>query len=340
MSENIILKMVFITNPCAIMSSGDEAHLGISSPKSPRWMIASTDTGRGFLFCKRTPIKEMVSIMSKDNDYKLGDAFKKQVIGYIERCHLEDGGYFFARVPPSSGTDTRFAVKSLAILGSKPRNSESIINFFLSQVREETLGGITGIYNAVEVITELSYMSTELKDYIKDRVMIWQNEAGGFGALKNVDIEVVSELQETYQAVKVIKMTDTHFDERRVTRFVFSLLNLDGGYGRNGHSTLASTFYATAIYKLLRFNCATTPNTIMYLKKKENLQVQFIEDLFWLVKGLANLGEKFHFQNKLIDFILECQRHNGGFSRASIMGIPTLEYTYYALSILNEAGFL
>jgi len=37
---------------------------------------------------------------------------------------------------------------------------------------------------------------------------------------------------------------------------------------------------------------------------------------------------------------MECQRANRGFSRATAMGIPTLEYTFYALSILKEVGAL
>ncbi|MBN1160839.1 MAG: hypothetical protein JXA17_02680 [Dehalococcoidales bacterium] len=273
-------------------------------------------------------------------DTKLGSSFKKKVIEYIERCHLEDGGYFFARIPPSSGTDTRIAVKSLAIFGSMPGNPDSIMNFFLNQVKDETLNDINGIFNAIEVIAELGRISPGLRNYARDRIMFRQNEAGGFGNLEDIDVEVASELQQTYQAVKVLKVIGAPFDESKVNRFISSLLNHDGGYGRNGHSTLASTFYATAIYKLLGVNCPATSSTVSYLKKKKNYRMQFIEDLFWMVKSLVNLGERFHFRNEHINFVLKCQRDNGGFSRAPVMGIPTLEYTYYALNILNEAGLL
>ena len=272
---------------------------------------------------------------------RLGRSFRKEVVNYIERCYLEDGGYFFARIPPSSGTDTYFAVKSLAILDVKPRNPESVVNFFLSQVREDTLSGVTGIFNAIEVIDELSHVSSDLRSYAKERVVVWQNEAGGFGALENIDVEVSSELQETYRAVKVLKTIGAAFDEERVILFVSSLLNRDGGYGRNGHSTLASTFYATAIYKLLVVYTGDLASTSAYLRKREeNWQVQFIEDLYWLVEGLANLGEKSNLPDRVTSFVLECQRPNGGFSRATVMGIPTLEYTFYALSILHEIGAL
>ena len=272
---------------------------------------------------------------------RLSRSFRREVVRYIERCYLEDGGYFFARIPPSSGTDTYFAVKSLAILDVKPRNPESVVNFFLSQVSDDTLGGVTGTFNAVEVIDELGHVSDDLRSYAKERVVVWQNEAGGFGALENIDVEVSSELQETYRAVKVLKTIGVSFDGEKITHYISSLLNRDGGYGRNGHSTLASTFYATAIYKLLVVYTGDLAITSAYLRKREeNWQVQFIEDLYWLVEGLANLGEKSNLPDRVTSFVLECQRPNGGFSRATVMGIPTLEYTFYALSILHEIGAL
>ena len=64
--------------------------------------------------------------------------------------------------------------------------------------------------------------------------------------------------------------------------------------------------------------------------------MQFIEDLYWLVGGLDNLGEKCNSPERTLRFVMECQRENGGFSRATIMGLPTLEYTFYAVLILHE----
>jgi len=271
----------------------------------------------------------------------MSDTFRREVVNYIERCHLEDGGYFFARIPPSSGTDTCFAVKSLALLDVKPQNPKTVASFFLRQIKEGTLIGITGIFSAVEVINELGQITDELRSYAQKQIMTWQNRAGGFGALDDIYIEVPSELEETYRAVRILKVIDTMLDEEVINSFVFSLLNRDGGYGRNRHSTLASTFYATEIHKLLGVDTQKLDSTRAYLRRREKTwRIQFIEDLFWLVEGLANLGEKSNFPDRVTEFVLECQRQNGGFARAGIMGIPTLEYTFYALSILKELGFL
>jgi len=284
---------------------------------------------------------EEIMLKEYETSYRLGHDFRREVVKYIERCHLIDGGYFFARIPPSSGLDTYCAVKSLSILGVKPDRPEAIVDFFLNDIKQGTLGGMTGIFLAVEVLNELGRMTDELKHYAQPRIMALQNEAGGFGAYKDIDVEVPSELQDTYRAVRVLKIIGADFDRDKVNRFTLSFLRPDGGYGARGLSTLASTFYATEIHKLLGMEAAKLTATKDYLRKREeNWQVQFIEDVYWLILGLANLGEKTNVPDRVTRFVMMCQRSNGGFSRATIMGIPTLEYTFYALSILREAGVL
>jgi len=276
-----------------------------------------------------------------EDSYELSHSLRREVTKYIERCHLEDGGYFFARVPPSSGLDTYCAVKSLSILGVKPERPEATADFFLNDVKEGTIGGMTGIFLTVEVLNELGRLTDKVKDVAQTRVMALQNKAGGFGSYQDVDIEVPSELQDTYRAVRILKTIGADFDREKVNRFTSDFLRPDGGYGAKGYSTLASTFYATEIHRLLGMKPAKLSATRDYLRKREeSWQVQFIEDVYWLVLSLANLDEKTNVPDRVTRFVMMCQRSNGGFSRATIMGIPTLEYTFYALSILREAGVL
>jgi len=273
--------------------------------------------------------------------YRLDHSFRQGVISYIERCRLDDGGYFFARVLPSSGMDTYCAVKSLSLLGTKPERPEEVTGFFLNQMEEGSINGITGLFYAAEVLHELGQITEEFRDYALRRLRPLRNKAGGFGAYEDVDVEVPSELQDTYRAVRTLNIIQEDLDREKITCFVSGFLNPDGGYGSKGYSTLASTFYATAIYRLLRLHNPGMTTTKGYLRRREQKWlVQFIEDLYWLVEGLANLSEKPIYPDRFTMFVLECQRHNGGFSRATIMGIPTLEYTFYALSILKGTGVL
>jgi hypothetical protein len=279
--------------------------------------------------------------VSYHHGLELESSFKKDVTGYIKSCHLEDGGYFFARVLPSGGLDTYFAVKSLSILGVKPDRPTTTAGFFTKDIKTGRLEGAAGIFLAVEVLNELGRLNDEVRSYTVPRIMALQNDTGGFGAYENIAVEVTSELEETYQAVKALQTLGAEPDKQKVGRFVSGLLNPDGGYGREGYSTLASTYYATEIYKLLYTEHEKLTVTRDYLRKREaDWQVNFIEDLYWLAGGLDNLGEKPNYPDKIFGFVMECRRTNGGFTRFTEMGITTLEYTYYALALLNEVGVL
>ena len=278
------------------------------------------------------------------NMHRLDYSLRQQLIEYIESCQVEDGGFFFARVPPSSAVDTYFAVKSLHMIGEKPRRPWAIVDYFLNRAKNNSIYGLGDIFAAVEVMNELDQkMIPSLRDRAQ-RIRHLQNKAGGFGAIENIDIEVPSELEDTYRAIRALGIIGTDFDEQKAARFVSSLLNPDGGYGGHGFSTLASTFYATEIQKLLEIELRKLNSTRDYLRDKEDKwranfdkgQVDFIENLFWLVKGLANTGEKSNIPERITEFVMACQKANGGFARTTIMGIPTLEYTFYALSILYE----
>jgi len=317
-------------------------------------MIASTSAaGRGFFNgLERGDMDSFTLKQRVLNEYDsplVGRSFRRKVTDYVENRYLEeDGGYCFYRIPPSSGMDTYFAVKSLSILGLKPQHPEAVVNFILNQVKEDSTAGVIGVFATVEVIGELSQIPEGFRDYAQQRVMALQNNAGGFGTLENFDVEVTSELHETYRAVKILRTLNVHFDEEKVTRFVLALLNPDGGYGRERRSTLASTFYATAIHKSLGAEPREFAKTKGYLRSKENdwLEaikkglVYYLEDLFWLVGSLTNLGQNSNFPDQVTRFVVDCQVPPFyGFARAT-RGIATLENTFYALSILREVGAL
>jgi hypothetical protein len=152
-----------------------------------------------------------------EDSFEMSHSLRWKVVKYIEQCHLEDGGYFFARVPPSNGLDTYFAVKSLSILGVKPDYPEAIADFFLTNLKEGTFGGMTGIFITVEVLNELGRLTNDIKNYAQTQIMALQNKAGGFGAYQNIDVEIPSELQNTYRAIRVLTTTGANLIGRRLT---------------------------------------------------------------------------------------------------------------------------
>ena len=263
-----------------------------------------------------------------------------RAVKYMESCRLEDGGYFFARIPPSSALDTYFAVKSLRILKMGPGRPQAVVNWILRRIKDSSLSGLDSVFLAAEILSELGYPVDVLRGYVP-RVMALQNKAGGFGTVKHLYVEVTSELEATYQALRALQILKVDFDKQGVVRFALRSLNPDGGFGGQGHSNLATTFYATEILRLLGFDMESLAMTKEYLRERENgWQLNFIEDVFWVVEALANFGEKSNIAGRVTQFVRACQRDNGGFARATAIGIPTLEYTFYGVSILKEIGVL
>ncbi|KTB49346.1 prenyltransferase/squalene oxidase repeat-containing protein [Dehalogenimonas alkenigignens] len=261
-------------------------------------------------------------------------------VQYIESCRLVDGGYFFARVPPSSGLDTYFAVMGLSLLGLKPVILAEVEAFVHNGLLKDEPVHLGGLFVAAETLDKLGCLTDELKYRIRRAVTAFKNQFGGYGAFEHLDVAIPSELQGTYRAMKVLHTIGANrIDAGEVGCFVENWHNGDGGYGGRGRSNLASTFFATSIACLGGFELIDRYSTIAYLRRKEtNREYQYIEDLYWLATALDNLGGSLADRSGATEFVRRCRRRGGGFARATAIGIPTLEYTFYALSILKLAG--
>lgn len=267
-------------------------------------------------------------------------SLRMHVRQYIERCRLDDGGYFFARIPPSSAMDTYYAVKSLSILGLEPEQKKATKQFFLTALKNSNLISINGLFAAVETLADLN-SSYKLPARYLARINRLRNSMGGFGAVHNLDIEVVSELETTYRVLKILTRLNLDYDERQIVSFVLAFQNKDGGFGKAGVSTLASTFYATSIFKLLDYRGNELLPALNYLRGKESARtLNFIEDIYWFSHSMVQLGHQPQSMDWMLSFVMACQRTNGGFARKDVMGIPSLEYTFYAVSILKVLAAL
>jgi hypothetical protein len=268
------------------------------------------------------------------------NSLRGQVRQYVEKCHLEDGGYFFAMMPPSSAMDTYYAVKTLSLLGVKPDRPGEIEGFFLNALKKNYFMGLNGLFSAAGVLHELNVENKSLYRYLP-KLKLMRNSVGGFGIIENLDLEVVSELETTFRVLSVLNSLGRDFNKQQIINFVLRFNNADGGFGKGHISTLASTFYATEIFKLSMYDSAELKLTVSYLRDRENIwRLNFIEDIYWLSSSLSNLGQKTSITEWAISFVKACQRPNGGFARKDVMGIPTLEDTFYAISILKTLSYI
>jgi hypothetical protein len=275
---------------------------------------------------------------------------KQKIINYIEDCHLADGGYFFAKVEPSSGLDTYLAVKTLKLLGAKTKNTKSIALFWKQEEADGNLDDLFMIFLAVETFKESGLQVGVFKKYRKYLIDYYKNiiprsaftysenkklSKKSFSSAMNYLNAVGKELQDLFYLVILnydlkIKIVD----KQKITKLVVSLQNKNGGFGRSGESHLMATYYALSILKLLSFDFSVRETVYDYLIKQWD-RCDFLEDLFCIVESLALIRKPLPDINKVLNFVDACQRNNGGFGRAPVMSVPTIEDTYRAVSIIK-----
>jgi len=288
-----------------------------------------------------------LSLAGRNEAARMGDIlaqeWRQQVIEYVEKCHLEDGGYFFAQVAPSNCRDTYFAIGSLRLLGIRPPEISETVRFVVQQSRVSTgLGLLFGVFFITESLRQLGCSVGWLSEEYAPWILRLQDGSGGFGHGVCL-IDVFSELENTYMAVKTLKALGiTRWNERKAVDFVLSYMNSDGGFGEGGCSNLMSTYYAAEILTLIGHGLRGITGLARYLREVERNwdKLYFLDQVFFLISAQSRLGQKPLFPEAVCDFVLQCQRTNGGFARARPIGISTLESTYHALAILSHINAL
>ena len=263
----------------------------------------------------------------------------RHIVRYVKSRQTPDGGYFFARVPPSGAQDTYHAIKCLRLLGRKPARVAAVKRWLIAAADSGIAHNLRGLYFLSEAYSQLQMSIDPLLRGV-DSVWALQNSYGGFGMAGRVYVEVPSELEGTYCAVVALQNLGVPLDAKHVATFVQQFQNADGGFGGEGRSILASTYYALATLVRLGHSAEHAQETLAWLREREECWgVQYLEDLFSLVQALEALGEGVRYREKATAFTLRCQRPSGGFGRAH-WGIATLEDTHHAVAILKSVGYL
>jgi hypothetical protein len=273
---------------------------------------------------------------------------KKEIVSYIEKCHLSDGGYFFAQVEPSSGLDTYLAVKTLRLLGIKTKNTKSIASFWKREALEGNLDSLFSIFLAVETYKELGLSVNTFKKYklslIDQKEKIF-SRAQSLHAGKNRKISLTNamdfigargkDLQDLFYFAILSRDLGFEVDKEKIADFIYSLQNKDGGFGHKNESHLMATYHALNILDVLSLPIKDKNKILVFLVYWLD-KSDYLEDLFYSVESLSLLRKPIPDIEKTIQFAESCQRNNRGFSRAQVIGMPTIEHTHMAVSILKD----
>jgi len=264
----------------------------------------------------------------------LSAAEPEGIAAYVESCRLPDGGYFFARIPPSGLQDTYYAVRALGLLGVAPARPEGVEEFVLALHRAGAVHSLGNIHYFVEVLSALGRPVPEAGEYAA-RILARRNRLGGFGAVGHLPVEVPSELESTFHAVTALVRLGHPPAPDEVCRFVLGFQRPEGGFG-GVRSSLASTYYAVRILDMVGCPERIPPRTEEYLRFRERLwDLYYLDRVYWLVGALHTLGRRPLNAERIRRFVRACRVPGRGFGRTGTTAISTLEDTCYALEVLS-----
>lgn len=273
---------------------------------------------------------------------------KQEIVAYIEARHLSDGGYFFARIGPSSGLETCLAVKTLNLLGVEVKNAGSVLSFWQNQAAKGNLDNLLAVYLMVETYKELNVpfdctkkAACRILDRTKDALIhpprikktLSKAETELAGAMNYVSL-IGRDLENLYYYVRLSHDLDIPLDTNTIVGHVQPFRNADGGFGHEDCSDPMVTFHALGIMKTVSHSIESPRKLKSYLHSQLAC-LDYLERLYFVVKAMALIDEPLQEVGKIREFIEGCYRKRGGFGRARSMGIATIEYTFMASSVLQ-----
>jgi len=259
---------------------------------------------------------------------------KKQVIQYITQRRQNDGGFHFANIEPSNGSDTFYAVATLTALGYEIDKPEGIYSFFDQLAQEKETFDLTNVYYAVETLACLNYDTVTFRNGLDKQDLA--KEFDPDNKHKQVYVDSVSTLKSAFLVTSICKTLNIRLEDARIPEFIFSYRNRDGGFGQGGNSNIPDTYFALATLVNVGITGAPVTTRNYLLADGEDLPGSFLEYIYWNFKSLTLLDIKPVYAKRLIKYLPNYQRINGGFARSPFQGIPTFEDTYYAIVMIKE----
>ena len=266
---------------------------------------------------------------------------------YVSERECDGGGYCFYRLEEPSLADTFYALETIKLICSRAAASNKTLDyvegFFAQPLRKGFLWGAT---YAARILARLDHpipRKEELKALL-ELYLEWVTDIPATGLAQNI-------LELTYATIETLVCVYGCVGKRIAEKLGSSLASLespDGGFGIPPN--LTDTFLVVGMLHMLEQHPKEWEKTVEFVHSCEDEQFGFtnvpstkpgfLEGLFY---GLS-LCDIFHivptYKEAAAQFVISCQTSGGGFRRASLLGIPTLEYTYMAVCSLALLGVL
>ncbi|MEW6770519.1 MAG: hypothetical protein AB1330_03910 [Bacillota bacterium] len=213
-----------------------------------------------------------------------------------------------------------------------------MVAFFKTLRNREALATPAAIYYAVATLALLKRLTPEWRP-LGERLRSLQEPAGGFWVPKHLWVEATSRLENTFYAVGALTRLGISFEAERCARFVTQ--ELLAALETDELASLPTVYYAVEVLSALKQPLPQQALPLAHLEKLCRQEVGFLEHWYYLVAALKHLGRIPFLPEKIVAFVLECERTGGGFARStSSCAIPTILNTFYATKILQSLGVL
>lgn len=284
-------------------------------------------------------------------DSKFSNIDLNPIIDFVKSHHVSMGGFSPAYQLTPSIDETYFALSILELFNSKPTYNENLVNFInnkvisVNQSKEEIK--LKEIYYICEMFKMMNNSDIN-PNPINNNLELF---------FKSYDYEKqpnLKDIENLYYSIKLAKKSTHDINKNNIYEHISKMQNSDGGFGIKNISRTDMTFYSVSILDEIDRNPKNKTECVTWIKKGQNFDGGFrfrngnilinssdLYSTYLSVTTLAVLDEKPNQNKDLCNWVRKLEHSDGGFMLHvdiddSQKMIPNLEYTYWALKILDS----
>lgn len=265
---------------------------------------------------------------------------RDKLISWVISKQSRECGFSFSESLPPLPPATFYALSILKLLQAEIPNRDENFKYVLDMSGDGS--NVYSAYNSLETLSLFNLSPKNPSDIVKsvlEYLERWKKAQN--------HIHFASPLETVYYAVEILRLLNYKGLSHEIPEMIFRFLNSDGGFGRDSHSDIETTYFALASLNSIGYPLEKgLEKTMDFVEKCQNPNYgfapvpeaysTFIEDTYYGIKSLSFFGRKTDKTKETLEFILRCQNSDGGFSRSENGGISTLENCFYAVHIIDS----
>ncbi len=266
---------------------------------------------------------------------------RDKIIDYVLKRRCESGGFCFYKLDEPNGSDCYYALSILNLLDVPFHDKKTAAWLQNTQHGDGSYDSIFSAYYSIKSLRLLKEKPAH------DPVLYLQNHLNRYALdVRKLPAEIISIFKRLLYLVDLYRTVEMDRDdviENNIIRFILSFENEDRGFGWL-QSNLTETSRALAMLAMLDYPVKEL-ETERFIRRCEmplfgftdipHSSLSYVEYIHAGVLASSIISYRPRYHDRCVDFILDCQNTNGGFSRVPHAGIATMENTFLAVHALK-----